>query len=68
LPALAAAIGAPPPRRIPAWLGRLVIGRHGVAMMTTVRGASNAKAKAVLGWTPRWPSWRDGFRRGLGAP
>ena len=30
-------------------------------MMTESRGASNAKAKAELGWTPAWPSWRDGF-------
>jgi hypothetical protein len=26
-----------------------------------VRGASNAKAKRELGWTPRHPSWREGF-------
>jgi hypothetical protein len=26
-----------------------------------VRGASNARAKAELGWTPRWPTWREGF-------
>jgi 2-alkyl-3-oxoalkanoate reductase len=25
------------------------------------RGASNAKAKRELGWTPRPPSWREGF-------
>ena len=28
---------------------------------TEVRGASNAKAKRELGWTPRYPSWRQGF-------
>ena len=27
-------------------------------MMTEVRGASNAKARAELGWVPRHPSWR----------
>jgi nucleoside-diphosphate-sugar epimerase len=37
-------------------------------MMTRIRGASNAKAKRELGWTPRWPSWRDGFRDGWPAP
>jgi hypothetical protein len=31
-------------------------------MMTALPGASNAKAKRELGWTPRWPSWRTGFR------
>jgi nucleoside-diphosphate-sugar epimerase len=65
LPALAEAVGAKPPLRIPAWLGRLLIGEHGVIMMTEVRGASNAKAKRELSWQPLWPTWRDGFRKGL---
>jgi hypothetical protein len=29
--------------------------------MTQGRGASNAKAKRDLGWTPAYLSWRDGF-------
>jgi nucleoside-diphosphate-sugar epimerase len=66
LPALAAAVGAPPPRRVPAWLGRLAIGPHGVAMMTEIRGASNAKAKRELGWRPIHSTWREGFRTALG--
>ncbi len=66
LPALAEAIGAKPPRRIPVWLARLFVGEHGVVMMTDVRGASNAKAKRDLDWRPAYPSWRDGFRTGLG--
>jgi nucleoside-diphosphate-sugar epimerase len=66
LPELARAIGAKPPLRIPAWMARPLIGEHGVSMMTQVRGASNAKAKRELGWEPTWPSWREGFRTGLG--
>ena len=31
-------------------------------MMTQIRGSSNAKAKRELGWEPRYPSWREGFR------
>jgi 2-alkyl-3-oxoalkanoate reductase len=65
LPYLAACLGARPPRRVPTWLARFAIGEVGVSMMTQVRGSSNAKAKRELGWQPRWPSWRDGFRRGL---
>jgi nucleoside-diphosphate-sugar epimerase len=61
LPALAAAIGAKPPRRIPRWLARVVAGEAGVVLMTEIRGASNAKAKQELGWTLRYPSWRQGF-------
>jgi 2-alkyl-3-oxoalkanoate reductase len=66
LPELAAALGGKPPRHVPAWLGRLFVGEHGMNMMESTRGASNAKAKRELGWTPIWPTWRDGFRRGLG--
>jgi len=66
LPALAAAIGAKPPRHIPAWLGRLLIGAFGMVLMTDSRGASNAKAKRLLGWEPHFATWREGFRTGLG--
>jgi nucleoside-diphosphate-sugar epimerase len=66
LPALADAIGAPPPRRLPVWVGRLVGGPIAVALMTEARGASNAKAKRELGWEPAHPSWREGFRAALG--
>jgi nucleoside-diphosphate-sugar epimerase len=66
LPALAAAAGARPPRRVPVWLARLLVGEHGVVLMNEVRGASNAKARRELGWRPAWPSWRQGFRAGLG--
>jgi nucleoside-diphosphate-sugar epimerase len=65
LPAFAAAVGAKPPRRVPVWLGRLAAGEVGARMMTEIRGASNAKARAELGWVPRWRSWREGFRHGL---
>ncbi len=61
LPALASVLGAKPPHRIPAWLGRLAIGEMGVSMMTRIRGGSNAKAKRELGWQPLYPSWRQGF-------
>ena len=32
-----------------------------VEWMTQGRGASNEKARRELGWTPKYPSWRDGF-------
>ena len=63
---LAGVLGAKPPRRIPAWLGRLIGGEFAVALMNEVRGASNAKAKRELEWSLRFPSWRQGFREGLG--
>jgi nucleoside-diphosphate-sugar epimerase len=61
LPVLADALGARPPRRVPAWLARLVAGDVAVMLGTESRGASNAKAKRELGWTLEYPSWREGF-------
>jgi 2-alkyl-3-oxoalkanoate reductase len=67
LPALAAALGAKPPRHVPLWLAGLVAGKGMVMMAVGSRGASNAKAKRELGWTPRYPSWREGFPAAYGA-
>jgi 2-alkyl-3-oxoalkanoate reductase len=61
VPYLASCLGAKPPMRVPAWLGRLLGGEMIVSWMTEGRGASNEKAKRELGWTPKYPSWRDGF-------
>lgn len=65
LPHLARVVGAKPPLRVPAWLGRLAAGEVAVRWMTEGRGASNEKARRTLGWRPGWSSWRDGFRDGL---
>jgi nucleoside-diphosphate-sugar epimerase len=62
LPYLAECAGAKPPRRVPAWLARLLAGEMMVGMMTEGRGFSNAKAKRELGWELRYPSWRQGFK------
>ncbi|HZU77308.1 MAG TPA: NAD(P)-dependent oxidoreductase [Dehalococcoidia bacterium] len=66
LPALASIAGAKPPRRFPRWLARLFAGEAVVVMATESRGASNAKAKRELGWTLRYPSWRQGFQAAYG--
>jgi nucleoside-diphosphate-sugar epimerase len=65
LPALAKAIGAKPPRHVPLWVARLAGGEATAVMMSDLRGSSNEKAKRELGWQPRYPSWREGFARGL---
>jgi nucleoside-diphosphate-sugar epimerase len=62
LPYLAEVAGAKPPLRIPSWLARPLAGTAAVGMMTEGRGFSNAKAKRELGWQPRYPSWRQGFK------
>jgi nucleoside-diphosphate-sugar epimerase len=68
LPVYAAALGAKPPRRVPAFVARLAAGRMVAEMATALRGASNAKARAELGWSPARPSWRTGFPASLGEP
>jgi nucleoside-diphosphate-sugar epimerase len=65
LPYLAECAGAKPPRRVPKWLARLLAGEMVAGMMTEGRAFSNAKAKRELGWAPRYPSWRQGFRETL---
>lgn len=64
-PVLSRALGAKPPRRVPAWFVRAVGGRAAVDMMTRSRGISSEKAKRELGWTLQYPSWRTGFFEGL---
>ena len=68
LPELARIVGAPEPRHVPVWLGRLLGGEAVASMFTRIRGAANDKAKRELGWRPRYASWRDGFRYGLSDP
>lgn len=67
VPVYAEALGAKPPRRVPAWLARLAAGGDLVSTALEMRGASNAKAKRELGWEPAHPSWRQGFSAALGS-
>ncbi len=66
LPYLAGVMGAKPPLRMPAWLGRLLAGEFVATQMTSSRGYTNEKAKKELGWEPKYASWREGFRAWVG--
>jgi nucleoside-diphosphate-sugar epimerase len=66
LPALAEALGARRPRRVPTLLARPFAGEYGVMTMTRAQGASNQRAKSGLDWQPQHRSWREGFRTALG--
>jgi nucleoside-diphosphate-sugar epimerase len=66
LPAYAEAVGAKKPWRVPRFVARLFAGEYATMLATELRGASNERAKAELGWAPRHPSWRQGFREALG--
>jgi nucleoside-diphosphate-sugar epimerase len=66
LPVFAEAVGAKRPWRVPAWLAKLAAPKMVVGLATTLRGASNARFKREFGWQPKYASWREGFREGLG--
>ena len=66
LPFLYQCLDRKPPRHVPAWLGRLMMGA-GLDMMTSARGAANTRAKRELGWKLRYPSWRQGFPASFGS-
>jgi nucleoside-diphosphate-sugar epimerase len=62
---LARVLDAKPPHRVPAWLARMLAGKGAVEIMTQARGITSEKIKRDLDWTPRYPSWRQGFAEGL---
>jgi nucleoside-diphosphate-sugar epimerase len=57
---MAAAAGAPAPFAVPLWLLKLTM--PFLAEVLSVRLAlSTARARTELGWTPRFPTTRDGL-------
>lgn len=67
--ALAASVGAKPPRLMPRWLSAL--GGKNMAMLSRSQRMSNAKLKDASGWAPKWRSAREGLPaavRALGDP
>ena len=66
LPAYAEALGAKRPLRVPKFVARLAAGKMATHYGTTLRGASNARFKREFGWEPRYATFREGFREGLG--
>jgi 2-alkyl-3-oxoalkanoate reductase len=68
LPLYAAAIGAPRPLPVPAWLARPLSGPLPVHMATRVPPVSNARARQALGWEPGRASVRDGFAEAQPSP
>jgi nucleoside-diphosphate-sugar epimerase len=65
LPYLARLAGAPAPRRVPRLAARLAAGSWGVAYLTALVGADNARARRELAWRPSFSTWREGFSREL---
>ncbi|MGW1785319.1 NAD-dependent epimerase/dehydratase family protein [Streptomyces sp. NPDC002143] len=61
LPQYARALGAPPPRTIPAAMAPRLLGWFMAHQLTAARGAAADRARAALGWKPLRPSRRDGL-------
>jgi nucleoside-diphosphate-sugar epimerase len=61
IPAFCSELGAPKPMHVPGTLVALMAGSFAAATLQEGRGASNAKAKRELGWSPTHPTWRGGF-------
>ncbi|MEU3613618.1 NAD(P)-dependent oxidoreductase [Streptomyces sp. NPDC006872] len=61
LPQYARALGAPPPRTIPAAMAPRLLGWFMAHQLTAARGAAADRARSALGWKPLRPSWRDGL-------
>jgi nucleoside-diphosphate-sugar epimerase len=58
---LAKRVGASRPITIPAWLPKLIAPY--MTRITSMRiPLSNAAARAALGWSPKYPSYREGLR------
>lgn len=58
-------LGVGPPRRVPVALARLAAGRNAVLAVVRSARSSNARLKAELGWTPKYPSAEAGVPAAL---
>ena len=59
----AARLGAPSPRRVPAWLATWMAGEQAVEYFTRSTRTTNARFRREFGWTPHYPSYREGLQQ-----
>ena len=57
----AGALDAPAPRRIPLWLARIFVWKSVIEFFTRSTRTSNGRFKKETGWSPRFPSFREGL-------
>jgi nucleoside-diphosphate-sugar epimerase len=57
----ASRLEAPAPRRVPVWLARWFAGEQAIAYFTKSTRTANAKFRHDFGWTPRYPTYREGL-------
>lgn len=61
LRALAERLGAPPPRRLPAWLARLFVDDNLVRLLTRPMPTTNERFRSAFDWAPTHPTVADGL-------
>jgi nucleoside-diphosphate-sugar epimerase len=66
--AMAKAFGAPPPRRLPGFVLRLLAPYVASFVVGTSMQVSNAMAKAELGWHPAFPTYHEGIQAMVAPP
>jgi len=58
---IAKQLDARPPRRMPAWLADLVLGRYGTRILSSSFSTSNARFRRDFGWRPTFPTYAEGL-------
>jgi 2-alkyl-3-oxoalkanoate reductase len=61
-----ARLGAPEPRRVPVWLAKWLAGEQAVEYFTRSTRTTNARFRRDFGWTPRYPTYREGLEQIVG--
>jgi 2-alkyl-3-oxoalkanoate reductase len=59
---LAQMLGARKPLKIPAFLGRWLLGSHTADYLLASMRCRNQRIKEILGWQPRYPTYREGYQ------
>ena len=57
----AARLNARPPRNVPAWLAKWMADEKALEYFTRSTNTTNAKFRRDFGWTPRYPTYREGL-------
>jgi nucleoside-diphosphate-sugar epimerase len=63
LGALAERLGASPPRRVPGWLAKPLVGADLVRFLTTGFPTSAERFREAFGWAPAYPTYSEGLDR-----
>lgn len=64
---LANLLGARPPRHLPRWAARLVLGRSASNLLSTSFPTSNARFRADFPWRPSYPTIAEGLEQVVAA-